>query len=119
MVVPDRESPGVFFQVSQKPFSHLKKLLAPISVSCAAKEIVISQSVLSDCDRVVLHSNFAVIIEQWNSCGIVWPHIIGLTGKRHVIFAQFAEWRIQVLFRGFVPEGEMAVTTEQIRTDDS
>src|SRR5262249_35255181 len=78
------------------------------------KAVVISQSPLSDRDRVILQPDLAVIVEHGNSRAVVVPSIVSLLQKWHVIFAKFSGRCIGIYFRTVVPKSELALARNEI-----
>src|SRR5579859_7150166 len=85
----------------------------------AAKEIEVSQSVLSDRDGIVLAAEFPPVIEHGNSVSIERPGIIRLGCKGHVILAELTRIKIGVDLGFFMPKCQLAGTAGDVRAKNT
>src|SRR5262249_15692828 len=90
MMIPYPQANRILLQVVYQPVGDAEKLTAPFRVSSATKQIVIAKAVLGDSDRIVLEPYGAMIVEQRNTCGIIFTGVIGFCGKSHVVFTQLS-----------------------------
>src|ERR1700758_2780351 len=78
--------------------------------------VVMAQTPLRNSNRVVLQTDFAVIVEQGNAGGIMRAVIVGLFRKQHVISADCVRAGVWIELRCFVPKAQMAVTGAKVCT---
>ena len=108
MMIPYPHSKRVEFEVSTEPLASTEESVSSLVTLVLAKEIVVAQSPLRNSDWVVLEADLAVVVEQWDTGGIVCAQIIGFLGKRHVVFSEPMNVRVRICLRRLVPEGELA-----------
>ena len=77
----------VLLEMGAEPIGANEEFSAALGVSRAAELVVVSQAVLCDRDGVVLHTDFAVIVELGKARGVVGARIVGLLREKHVVFA--------------------------------
>src|SRR5437764_4992335 len=108
-MVPYPTAGAILFHMRAEPVARGQEFFLALFLVRSQKKIVISQTPLRDCNRIVLKADVSVVIQQRNTCGIALPRIVGLLKKWHVIFAEFVDLSIGVDLRHIVPEGELAL----------
>ena len=119
MVVPDGKTVCILLEVREEPVCGEKEFALAFGICGAAKEIVISQGVLRDCDGVVLAANLAVIVKLRDAVRVVDALVVSFLGEEHVIFAEVAGGGIEILRGSFMPEGEVAFAAEEVGAEDA
>jgi len=109
----------ILLEVRQEPVRGEKELALAFGICGAAKEIVVSQGVLRDCDGVVLAANLAVIVKLRDAVGVIDALVVGLRGKGHVIFTEVTGGGVEVFRGNFMPEGELALAAEKIGAENA
>ena len=119
VVVPDCESLRILLEVRDQPVGAYEEFLAARWIGAAAKEVVICQAILRDGNGVVLQADLAVVVELRNAGRIVMPLIVRLLGEQHVVLAEVAAVCMRIRCGSFVPEGQLALATEKVGTEDA
>src|SRR5215831_11884558 len=118
-MVPNGESASIGFKMGAKPICNQKKFPTAIRITGAPPKVVVAQSVLGDCNRVVLQADLAVIVQLRNADGIVGSLIVGLLGEGHVIFPEFGDRCVGVFSRRLMPKGQVALPAQQVGAENA
>src|ERR1700674_776364 len=102
----------VWHKMLHEPVGDTQEFVTAVPVPAAAEEVVVAQSVLRDRDGIVLPADLATVIQLRNAERVVGASVISLFGERHVVLAEFAGVRTQILLGNFMPEREMALATQ-------
>ena len=108
MMIPYPEAGRILLEMIAQPDRGFKEFIFAGGICAPARQIVISQSPLCDCNRVVLQSDAAAVIEHGDAICVVVTGIICLRFEAHVVLAQFAYSRVRVFLRDLVPERQLA-----------
>src|SRR5215472_11882019 len=119
MMVPDPDAVSILLEVGAEPFGDSKEPLFAFDTPATAPKVVAAQAVLRNRDRVVLQADVSVIVELRDALYVVGAPIVGLFREWHVVFAEFGGAGVRIFCGSFVPEGEMAIASEEVGTEDS
>lgn len=110
---------GVLLEIGAEPVGDAEELFFSVGLAGTVPQVAVSQTVLSDGDRVILQTDMTVIVELGNAVRVVGSLIIRLFGEEHVVLAELTRARVMI-FRGFfVPESEVTIAAEYIGTQDT
>ncbi len=77
-MIPDGEALRVLLEVSAEPIGDYEEFSAALRIGSAPIQVVVSQPVLRDGNRVVLQADLAMIVELRNASGVVEALIVRL-----------------------------------------
>src|SRR5580704_19597760 len=105
--------------MSTQPVAGGQELLPALWFLRTAIKVMVAQSPLRDGDRVILQTNFSVVVQHGNTGSVVDPVVVRFLGKQHVVFAEFGHGRRGIELRRVVPKSQLAFARQQVGVKDS